>query len=494
MLDVRRLAILGHILNRPADAGQKSQRVARGTSEAVRIRIVEAHRRNDVAGVEDLVRLGVANLAIAGRARARVHPWGPEQSVAAANDRFRRHGPGETAARRELLLRGIALKGRRAVLPCIHQPAFQAQSGRRRQRVHGGPIEGDRQTVLRFAHAGLVLVAHAGVQRELPVHAKVVLQVTAVVADEEIEGRDDSSGARRDAEQEGGESAPLRRTGHERVLLRPRLREVEIPARLIRPSHLDANLAKVRADLDRLASEQLGHGAVGRPRVVPVALHGPVAEESTRIRVPFDRGVREFLERDVVHEHRGEAQARQVVRTVRFLSIVEAGPAVPQGHDRRVVRDVGIVQGDDIRSPDLGPLIRVGERTDSLPVVRGAFIVGLGEEQTRDRIALADLVLDLRIVLIRPRRHGNRALLVRGPVGRAHLGAGRRQDGRDVASDGAHAIGRDDVAGKGVARVRAVRQQPRRQRIVDDHEAAVPVEGLREIAGELACGRQVQLA
>src|SRR5207247_2111324 len=107
------------------------------------------------------------DLTVIRRARAGINPRSPEQSVAAANNGLVVQRPRGADTRREFRPGWLALIRREPIVARIPKSAVEIQSGHRGERTHGRPIERNRDVILRFAHAGLVLVAQAKIDGEL---------------------------------------------------------------------------------------------------------------------------------------------------------------------------------------------------------------------------------------------------------------------------------------------------------------------------------------
>src|SRR5262245_28840360 len=116
----------------------------------------------------------------------------------------------------------------------------------------------------------------------------------------------------------------------------------------------------------------------------------------------------------------------------------------------------------------------IGKRVQLFPEVLPSLVGVLVQVKAGQRHRVTQLVLALEYVLLRLGGRGRRDLLVRQSVRRAALLVGLRKVRGDVSRDSADAIGRDHVAGEGVANVtRSGRTRPRGPRIVNSDQAAV---------------------
>ena len=197
--------------------------------------------------MEDLVDLGIADLPVVGGAGGRVDPRRPEEPVAAPHHRALTERPGEPGARRELLLRGIALVSGNPSSPAYRNPPSRfspvnAASGLTTSRSNA--------TVNRFsifAHARFVFVAHTEVQREIGAHTEVILDVGGIVPSVGVNRCGHRCIAAGDAEKERREAASLVGARPERIGLRPRLGEIEAPARIPDGQRIHTDLSEIGA-------------------------------------------------------------------------------------------------------------------------------------------------------------------------------------------------------------------------------------------------------
>ena len=329
LLDARRLPILVDEVDVVADAGEQAERVPDRLRQASGKRLVETAetgrgRAGNQAGAHVVGRhRRIPNLTVVGRVRPLVVPRRVERAVTGAQHGRAVQRPRRTDARREPGLRRIALRGGKAVLPGVPEPAAQIKPGQRRQRADRGAVERDREVILLLLEARLVFVAESVIEREVGRNAEIVLRVTGVVAHEHAQRRRDRNRAHRCrvggriAEQQAGQPRAGVGPGNQRIRsLRELAIEEEIAARLSRQHRIDADLAVVAAELQRVAPDRLRDRAVEarrapRPQGCRRVAKRPIEESAADLADAVDEAGRHLWRDDLVDERRRKAKRRR---------------------------------------------------------------------------------------------------------------------------------------------------------------------------------------
>ncbi len=499
LVDVGRALVLVDELDLLADALERAEAAAARGVDAARERVVDGRRGSELILLQRR-HLREAHVPVVVGADGLVVPRGPVDPVAGPHDRPRVEGVDRTDARRELDGHRVALVLVRAVLARVDEAAPHGLPGQRvddaaeRSRRGQRPVEGHREAVVLLTQAGLVLQAHAVVDRELGADPEVVLRVEPVVVDPRVERAGDrhraqvTRAARGVPEQHAGQGVPRRRVERQRVLRGevPVEREVARAAR--ERLRVDADLAEVRAGLERVPSHQARHRGVGRPRV-PV---DPVRVDGAERVVVRDCGAGELVHLEVVQEGLVEAELGRVVVDRQRVVVDEPRPAVAERGHGVVAREPGVVErqhvhaaAEDVVRPVDEPVRVVEARVDDVAAGLVALVV---QVEAGERHSVREAVVHLARIhdgLVVDLRHAEE--VVRAV---AHVVGRRGQVAQHSRRDGVDPLRRDDVAGE---RRPAVAVGVTRQRIVDGHELAGAVEALREVALQLARGGQACL-
>ena len=470
LLDARRA--LARIDEEDVAAGARQQpaRVARRLDEAVRERIAQADRRHALRLLQQR-RRGVADLAPAGRTGRRIIPRRPEHPVAAAQHGLVVDAEDHAAARRQLVVRLVALHDRRAVDAGEYESAehLAPLAGQRIEHVHlvvqgadGRLVEVDRDLVVLLRQSGLALDAQAVVEREAVVHPPVVLRISAVVVHEAVHPRVQRDvAALRIAEQHVGDRVAAVSPG-ERV--RARRRAVV--------ERVDAQDAEVAAHFHAVRPGEFAQRAVQAVLVIPVRLPRrvePGAGVARRRRRREPVRVRHLVdERRVVRPQRF-----RVERVRQIVVVVELVPAAAHRQHARVAEHVLVV--DDERLDLAIELVAWADEAVDRVVVRVRLVRHLAQPESGERDRVVEVMFRLRRVLIRlVRQQVGHAEVRRSAVGFA---VRSRHVVHDLLADRVDTAGRDDVP----------RERLTGQRIADhDRIAVAPQPG--EIA--VALGRR----